>query len=757
MTRSRPPAGTTIRFIVLILLVAVAGLFSFIQLFYLFPPSANHFFTIIGDCLTATTGYDPNVDVGAVTDTYRTCESDAFRLELWWFLGGFAVLVGLTVLLYLTYPAWVSIRNDMKPYLPNEYNAAVLQRLSMLADRMDVHPAWYSAGRAVGSAGGRAFGLPGRRRVSINPPLITLCATDPQVFDATVLHELAHLRNRDLDLTALTIAILWSFVAVAVVPVYALVPLSRTEWYQDRLVTPSAASLLVDWRLLLIQSLALTVLVYVARNAVLRVRELQADATSAAYDRATPELLRRLYRQSNRHGLMQWIVRHNGTHPSAATRLAAREQPEHAWRPALPELTMIGLAVGLLASNLHQLGSQVYVDLLRSINTFHPDALIGLCLGPVFVALLLISLWQRTGERRAPYLTHPLALLSGLYLGLLAPLLTRRLSSPVDGSAALTRWWRGDVVPVLGASAALLVGAIVLALWFRAATEPDACPPHHTRWVIASATLAASPWFAAWYVWTSLPPIARTNGLSCWIDGATQGRYAEALLCPPAFPALNLVEVNPAFLLGLTLMWLLPLGFAGPLRVPLVAGACAGLTLVGAGIGLAFWTRDRVPEANRNLSTAAGAEFFDTYWHTYLAMVLLVQIVTAAALLALVRSRCARTALLTMSIIAVLATLAQLATWATARCLDLWGRHPTTCVPPLVPTKLAADLHTITLYSLLAVTPVILLGSALPRIPSRATGPTRAGGIALTAVLIAILIAVVLNWPLAWTNWVRWG
>src|SRR5262249_56113988 len=71
---------------------------------------------------------------------------------------------------------------------------------------------------------GLAFGLPGRRFVAISGGLATKLWTDPGVFRAVVLHELAHLRNGDVDKTYATVAVWWSFVATALLPFAPILP-----------------------------------------------------------------------------------------------------------------------------------------------------------------------------------------------------------------------------------------------------------------------------------------------------------------------------------------------------------------------------------------------------------------------------------------------------------------------------------------------------------------------------------------------------
>ena len=112
--------------------------------------------------------------------------------------------------------------------------------------------------------------VPGRR-------LILRYDTDRAGVRAVVLHELAHLRNRDVGKTYLTIAIWWAFVATALLPFVALVV------HPALFYTPLRWSLRRfdgHWAQVGYQVgsvLVLTAVVYLTRNAILRTRETHAD------------------------------------------------------------------------------------------------------------------------------------------------------------------------------------------------------------------------------------------------------------------------------------------------------------------------------------------------------------------------------------------------------------------------------------------------------------------------------------------------
>jgi Zn-dependent protease with chaperone function len=67
---------------------------------------------------------------------------------------------------------------------------------------------------------GLAYGAFGRHRLALFGALVVQFITEPAMFRATVLHELAHLRNRAAALTMLAVAVWRSFVATFLPPYF---------------------------------------------------------------------------------------------------------------------------------------------------------------------------------------------------------------------------------------------------------------------------------------------------------------------------------------------------------------------------------------------------------------------------------------------------------------------------------------------------------------------------------------------------------
>ena len=232
-----------------------------------------------------------------------------------------AVLIGLAALtlgaaaIYLLSPRWRIRRSRYVP-LTAEETPEVVAALRDLCREAGVGPEpeflWNPLNMACT---GLAFGLPRRRCVAISGGLVTKLWTDPGLFRSVVLHELAHLRNGDVDRAYATVAIWWSFVATSLLPFALLVP-----WI-DPAVLPR--------RILSLAALALVVVLL--RDAALRARETFADVRASTWppfadglDRALPsDAPPGRGPRSAARTVRRWLSRH----PAAASRRAAMRDP----------------------------------------------------------------------------------------------------------------------------------------------------------------------------------------------------------------------------------------------------------------------------------------------------------------------------------------------------------------------------------------------------------------------------------------------
>ena len=296
------------------------------------------------------------------------------------------VLLAACLAAYAGWPRWRIIRYGLVPAesLPGVGERLVeLRRLSGAKARflVDLH-----SPRATGLAFGRA----GRRYVLVNRGLIGLGARDPTAFDAIVLHELAHIRNRDVDVAYLTVLLWRLFVAVFCVPVAVLFNEALDQAAYERSGHVG----------LLFQLALLAVLVLLTHHAVLRERELEADAR-AAHWAGGGDPLRRIFAgpaagpsRAELAELENWgwprrlAHRLFSTHPDAVERTAALATPGTWLAPSPAHAGVIGLTVGLIWTPALLVCAAVLQDVhaLHGPFRYLPDVAV-LALAPLVVLL----------------------------------------------------------------------------------------------------------------------------------------------------------------------------------------------------------------------------------------------------------------------------------------------------------------------------------------------------------------------------------
>ena len=283
---------------------------------------------------------------------FNACEAGMSASRAW-VLVGVAVLVAAGLALYLAHPLWRRRRRHLVPL--TEVDAPeLLEELARLCSIAGLsRPPAFAWNPLNMARSGVAFGTPRRRTVALTGGLATTLWTDPDVFRAVVLHELAHIRNGDLDKAYLTLAAWWAFVVAALLPFAVL---TLTPGGSDR--GSRALSLA-----------ALGLVVFLLRNATLRAREIFADVRASAWPGYAPALDRILPdptppapgRRAAAVASLRLLL---GMHPSNAARRDALRDTAPLFRLGWPTAVAVGFAGALGLLNVASMVDELFTSLL---------------------------------------------------------------------------------------------------------------------------------------------------------------------------------------------------------------------------------------------------------------------------------------------------------------------------------------------------------------------------------------------------------
>jgi Zn-dependent protease with chaperone function len=160
-------------------------------------------------------------------------------------------------------------------------------------------------------------GLPGRRPLIVIPPKTAVAVRDPNHFDPVVLHEIAHVRARDVSWVSSVRHITW--ITLPVVALACIPQIFDADGGQFSGTVVLQAAVFVAGTAL------------VARE-LLRRREIEADRQAVRWLRSPDQLFRLLevgrravHAKTGRAG--EWWSRPLARHPSPAVRIAALQDP----------------------------------------------------------------------------------------------------------------------------------------------------------------------------------------------------------------------------------------------------------------------------------------------------------------------------------------------------------------------------------------------------------------------------------------------
>ncbi|MEV0618776.1 M48 family metalloprotease [Nonomuraea sp. NPDC050404] len=493
------PAATTSRFLLLVVITLWAAGSSFDQVLTWLERYTRC--NITGDAAAAA-----GMPAQRLSPLYLMCVREISLERAVASLAAMAAVTAAVVLLSLVRPRLTRKRQNLRHADPAAY-AELHALVSRLARAEGVtRPPILLLDPNRGAPGGRAFGSFGRTYLRLNIGTLHRArkSGDSRELRAVVMHELAHVRNRDIELTTITLASVWVFCGL-VAPALVLHTALREP---GRLLEVGS------------RTAAAAVLVLVLAAAVLRARESYADVRVVMAGK--PPALRLPRRRS-------WVQAMLPLHPADSYRAAIVQRPGELMRWLPAESLGAGLAFGIGTAYLTEIlqlwfgGTPAEGRLVMS--------LAGVLNAVPCMAIVLAGAYRAALRAMASGARPPYGVLPGCALG--TGLLAGLLAAPSQMGRSWLEFLVGTPLSGLAIMAILLFLSVMLCRW-SAVTA--------TVWLPVARARSLRPAYLG-----ALIPAALVSGLwlSAWIQASEVAQEARSLENGLVALGIHLFDVGP--------------------------------------------------------------------------------------------------------------------------------------------------------------------------------------------------------------------
>ncbi|MFJ8045508.1 M48 family metalloprotease [Kitasatospora sp. NPDC096147] len=360
------------------------------------------------------------------------------------------LLAAVAALLFLLLPAWKIRRRRLVGLQTVDSDGALLRLVDEAAAVSGlVRVPRVVVDRAAPTAGAAIFGRTRRPVLVLHGGLIARRSSDPAHLRTVLLHEFAHISNRDITITYATVALWRTFGVLVLLPYlvwtgYEISGFGATAWLE---LSP------LDVRTLLLP-LVLAGLVGLARSDVLRVREIHADLTAI---RAGADLHRAVItaQQPVAGRLRRTFAPVKAlwsTHPESQVRRSALTDPAPVFAQHAAPALLTGVSAVLIHVNL--------IGALSAYRPLIPWVYQGAALLPALLVcgVLGTALWRSVAYAALTGARPPIGMRTGGWLGV-----GLAAGSLVGGRGAGSAQWLGGSFVGLATVAA---SAVVFTVWF---------------------------------------------------------------------------------------------------------------------------------------------------------------------------------------------------------------------------------------------------------------------------------------------------
>ncbi|MFJ6784310.1 M48 family metalloprotease [Streptomyces yangpuensis] len=587
-------SGTSTRFALLVFSILVTSAQLFTVLYLLLPGHGRDLLTAQTTCERAyrerVSDLDLRYDIEVLVndravDAMRqakqaqwACVADE-NLEMgYWVLGGLTVVLLVAGLLYVVTPLWQQSRPGVAPLQAKRLR----DEIEALMGQVGLHPRTVSfvvstppvtrgsPDRVTSGLNAVTYGRSGRYVVRLDSGLLQAYGSDREMVRAILLHELAHIRNRDVSIGSAAHALWLAFLGVGTFSTAVVAPLGTR-------VMPAGELVMEIVRMAVFATISLCFYA-----SVRRLRELHADARAAVLPDTRKGLLQ-FVAQASRGGIGHPFA----FHPTPQMRCKAITTPDAILRAGIWEGASVGWAAMVTATGGVQYGALFMPVWVAQL--FVTGAVTVLLAGTIAaVVWRTATLTTQPTQRRHRF---PLDVLLGLCCGmLLGDLLGMSLNLRYWGS--LGHWPELSPTAAVISTALLFVALLFVATWLTGIADgwPSGGSTAFPRRAWASMTAAGSvvlgPLFLIWlrdhdnprmitWTWSHTAKGAAQQGWDYW-EGPANTWLSFA------YAPFQTLQHNPWVLPTLFVIGLVPLLTRGrPPSGPLMmTGLVGGLCLI---------------------------------------------------------------------------------------------------------------------------------------------------------------------------------
>ncbi|HLO18093.1 MAG TPA: M56 family metallopeptidase [Anaerolineales bacterium] len=269
----------------------------------------------------------------------KACFEPYEQRQALWMIACVGGLIVVTMAIYWVAPWFIVRRWDLTP-LNSEDAPDLVNYLLHLCRQAEIsRPPKFLLEALNPFPRALVFGHYRQYSVLLSGGLVTQFSTDRPIFRAVLLHELAHLRNSDVDETYFTVVVWYVFLIAAFVPFMISLGAELIRFGLGDLGFVFG----VAWR-----GSVLAMMVFLFRNTVLRAREFYADVQSSVWDGPAGALPRALAAMPSLKSHWQTIWQ---AHPQPSQRRLVLTETYRLLQMGIGEAIGAGVAVAVAYEN----------------------------------------------------------------------------------------------------------------------------------------------------------------------------------------------------------------------------------------------------------------------------------------------------------------------------------------------------------------------------------------------------------------------